>query len=311
MFVRPSVQKQLLKMNQEFYRTVAAEFDRTRQGLPVGMLALAQRLHEQLPQPIRLLDAGCGNGRFARALVAREIKGSYTGLDADRQLLDLAAAQTKALPDLRCQFVQADLTDPGWDSRLDPGGYDVVVALAVLHHLPGEALRQQVTAQLAGLLAPRGLLALSTWQFLSSERLAARTVDWSTVGLNGQDVEPGDAVLPWEQGTHALRYVHHLDLAEVERLLAACQLHLSTTFRADGKEGNLNLFVVAQRCQRLGHHKQDPLRVWQTPGSPPTAAPGHARGRGAPTCAARVSPLCRQQRNNGPSCPAPDILSVN
>lgn len=246
MFVRLSVQKQLLKMNQEFYRTVAAEFDRTRQGLPVGMLALAQLLHEQLSQPIRLLDVGCGNGRFARALVARELRGSYTGLDADRQLLDLAAVQTGALPGLRCQFVQADLADPGWDSRLDPGGYDVVVALAVLHHLPGEALRQQVTAQLAGLLAPRGLLALSTWQFLSSERLAARTVDWSTVGLNGQDVEPGDAVLPWEQGTHALRYVHHLDLAEVERLLAACQLHLSTTFRADGKEGNLNLFVVAQ-----------------------------------------------------------------
>ncbi|MFM7585082.1 MAG: hypothetical protein ACKO9F_20475, partial [Caldilinea sp.] len=63
-------------MNQEFYRTVAAEFDRTRQGLPVGMLALAQLLHEQLSQPIRLLDVGCGNGRFARALVARELRGS-------------------------------------------------------------------------------------------------------------------------------------------------------------------------------------------------------------------------------------------
>jgi len=56
----------------------------------------------------------------------------------------------------------------------------------------------------------------------------------------------GDALLPWNQGAHAIRYVHHLDLAEIEQLMTSCGLRVINSFRADGKEGNLNLFVIAQ-----------------------------------------------------------------
>jgi hypothetical protein len=43
---------------------------------------------------------------------------------------------------------------------------------------------------------------------------------------------------------HALRYVHQLDLDEVRTLAADAGLRLLDTFRADGKEGNLNLFAL-------------------------------------------------------------------
>ncbi len=244
--MRPAVQTQLLDLNRRFYAPVADEFDRTRQGLPEGMLTLAQALHARLPAPARILDAGCGNGRFARSLAQEHVTGAYLGIDADARLLDLAATQTAGLPGLACQFAAGDLARPDWTVAAS-APYDAVVCLAVLHHFPGYTLRRRLLAELASLLAPGGLLALSTWQFLSVARFIDRSVAWETVGLSETDVEPGDALLPWNQGAHAVRYVHNLELAEVERLAAECGLVIVETFRADGKEGNLNLFATLVR----------------------------------------------------------------
>ncbi len=121
---------------------------------------------------------------------------------------------------------------------------DAVVCLAVLHHFPGYALRRRLLAEMAGLLAPGGRLALSTWQFFSVGRFVDRGVTWDAIGLSEADVEPGDALLTWNQGAQAVRYVHNLDLEEVTRLAQDCGLVVVDTFRADGKEGNLNLFAV-------------------------------------------------------------------
>ena len=117
----------------------------------------------------------------------------------------------------------------------------------MLHHFPGYALRAAILRSLADLLASDGVLVLSTWQFLASDRLAAKLVPWEEIGLVADQVEPGDALLPWNQGAHAVRYVHQLELAEVEQLAAQAGLAVVETFRADGKEGNLNLYASLRR----------------------------------------------------------------
>lgn len=244
----PMVQARLLDLNRQFYAIVGSEFDRTRQGLPLGMVELAQRLAVHGPgngAPLRVLDVGCGNGRFVRALAGAGAVCTYTGIDADTHLLALAEQQTAELAALSRNFAMVDLAAAGWGHQLAVAGpFDAVVCLAVLHHFPGLALRARIVADLVSLLAPGGVLALSTWQFLTSERLAQKQVEWAEVGVDPAQVEAGDALLPWNQGAPALRYVHQLDLDELQLLVGGAGLQLDAFFHADGKEGNLNLYTL-------------------------------------------------------------------
>lgn len=239
--------QRLLALNREFYATIAEPFDATRAGLPLGW----QQLRTWLPiprteRPVRVLDVGCGNGRWARALENWGIESDYLGIDGNPKLLHLAADNTHSLTTVQTVFKEADFTTLGWSDGLglQPASFDLVVCLAALHHVPGYDVRIQVVQTLASLLAPQGLLIFSHWQFLHSDRFVRKQITWQTIGLTSADVEPGDALLPWQQGSYAIRYVHQIDEGEMAALAHGAGLQVVTTFGADGKEGNLNLYAV-------------------------------------------------------------------
>lgn len=262
----PATVQQLLDLNRDFYAAISPHFDQTRGSIAEGMVqaldflypkedrAKSQGPSEEAgsssgpwpstlgPALLRVLDAGCGNGRFARALAEAGIAVDYVGLDADAGLLESARRHHCNLPGVDATFLTADLA--GEFPPLPFDKFDLVVSLAVLHHMPGRALRQTVVNRLARALADDGALLLSTWQFMESERLAARVQPWESIGLTAADVEPGDALLPWDQGVHALRYVHLIDEAEINELAAGAGLQVIHTFRADGKSGNLSLYAI-------------------------------------------------------------------
>lgn len=243
----PATRDRLLELNRRFYAVVAEPFHETRRGWSPGKAKLLD--YAPTRRPLHVADIGCGNGRFAVMLDSLGAPVVYTGVDGTAELLALAREHTAQLAHVAVQFVRADLAEPGWVSCLgDPvPRFDLVVCLATLQHLPGYPLRAQVMRSLAGLLAEDGLLAVSAWQFLESERLAAKQIHWAEAGLSEADVEPGDALLPWKQGAYAIRYVHRIDDAEMGRLAADAGLEILTTYRADGKEGNLNLYALMGR----------------------------------------------------------------
>jgi SAM-dependent methyltransferase len=249
-----STRQRLLTLNQSFYQTVADEFHRSRRGWTPGLLAILPHIpYGTKQQPVKVLDVGCGNGRYALILEDRGGFTDYTGVDRDRRLLELARASTAHLLHTKTRFLQADLADPAWlrvvaeeeSAQLPtqlPAQFDIVLCLATIQHLPGYDLRLRVFKDFARLA--KGKIILSFWQFLTSDRFRAKLVDWSQVGLDPTDVEPGDALLPWNQGPYAVRYVHQVDEPELQRLAADAGLSIVDLFRADGKEGNLNLYAV-------------------------------------------------------------------
>lgn len=240
-----SVRQKLLALNRQFYQTVADEFHRTRLGWTPGLLRILQHIPPGTKQrPTRVLDVGCGNGRYAQVLDERGTPTEYTGVDGNARLLALAVQNTADLVHTKTRFLQANLADPDWWAVLasESFRFDVVMCLATMHHLPSYSLRLRVLQDFCTL--SQKSVILSFWQFLSSERLAAKCLDWTTVGLSPDDVEPGDALMPWKAGREAVRYVHQVDVTELQRLADDAGLSIVETFRADGKEGNLNLYAI-------------------------------------------------------------------
>ncbi len=191
-----------------------------------------------------MLDVGCGNGRFLAFLAARGWSGDYYGIDSNPALLDAARRVAGQAAGVAAHFAQLDLLTPDWIAQWPCQAVKRVVCLAVLHHIPGRTNRARLLAQLAGLLRPDGLLILSTWQFMVAARLRERIRPWSTVGLQPEDVEPGDYLLPWGQGAVGLRYCAWIDRDALCALAVEAGLGLVETFYADGREGNLNLYGV-------------------------------------------------------------------
>lgn len=241
--MQPTTAETLLRLNRAFYDRFAVEFSGSRTPNQPGW----QRLLDYLPARGRLLDVGCGNGRLAHLLHQQARPVDYVGVDSSAQLLALARANAEALA-IPSQFVEADVSAAGWEQKLPAGSYDSVVALALLHHLPGWQRRRDLLAQLAGLLlAGDGVLALSTWQFLNEARLRRKVVDWSAAGLAPEQVEPGDYLLDWQRGGSGLRYCHLVDEAELAGLAASAGLRVQALFYDDGRNKNLNLFAVLRR----------------------------------------------------------------
>ncbi|XWX03570.1 class I SAM-dependent methyltransferase [Aggregatilineales bacterium SYSU G02658] len=230
----PEVIAHLNALNRQFYATVADAFDQTRGSAWPGW----QRLLPHLPsaRPLRVLDVGCGNGRFARFLHAAGVTIDYVGVDSSPALLAHARAALAALE--RWRLVEQDVID----QPIREGEYDLVVAFGVLHHVPARAGRVAFMRGLAQRVAPQGVLAYASWRFMEDARLRARIVPWPLELADA--VEAGDVLLDWRQGAHALRYCHALDDAEQAELDASLSLTLLERYRADGSSGQLNAYSV-------------------------------------------------------------------
>jgi SAM-dependent methyltransferase len=226
---------QLLRVNREFYQSFARPFAETRRRLQPGA---AEALRD-LPLQAAVLDLGCGSGEVARVLVRRGHRGPYLGVDQSEGLLD--EARRSGLP--QAEFLQADLVTPGWPDMTHPP-YAYVLAFAVLHHLPGADRRSKFAASVRGLLGQQGLFVFSVWQFQTSERLRRRIVPWPTIGLEDDQVDPGDHLLDWRHGGRGLRYVHAFEASELEDLAHQAGFHQVRAYSADGQGGRLGRYEV-------------------------------------------------------------------
>ena len=139
----------------------------------------------QIPATARsALDVGCGEGFASRALAARGL--AVTGVDLDVPSLDTARAQfSRGIAYFEADVMTADL----------PGNYDVIAALAVLHHLPLEP----ALARFRDLLAPGGLLLVVGLAASKMPRDAARELAAVVVNTAGRITHK-----EWEQPSPTL-----------------------------------------------------------------------------------------------------------
>jgi SAM-dependent methyltransferase len=159
--------------------------------------AVDGRLRRAGRSPASVLDAGCGTGRHAAALIARGHRVDV--VDASPELLSLAAQRCPS-----ARTFLADLCD-----MTIPSAYDAVTCRGVLNDMVTDQERAAAVRSLAGCLTPGGLLFLDVREEQASRQRADGTAHSRRVDLGDGGELTFTARTTWSRGT--LRVEEHYD----------------------------------------------------------------------------------------------------
>lgn len=132
---------------------IREEFDRIalldeRHGGGAGEVYYGYLARQLPPSPERVLEVGCGTGAFTRRVAARA--QGVLAVDLSPQMIRVAESQTAGYKNI--EYLPGDVMR----LPLPAGGFDCVVSIATLHHLPlAEAL-----SKMKGALRPGGVLII-------------------------------------------------------------------------------------------------------------------------------------------------------
>ena len=110
-------------------------------------------LFEDLKEKERILDLGCGNGRWFKVFKEKNVK--YIGIDNSEKLIEIARSLFPS-----ANFKVADALNLPFPENY----FDKVYAIAFLHHIPSEKYRLLVLNEIKRVLKPKGRLILTVWK---------------------------------------------------------------------------------------------------------------------------------------------------
>jgi 2-polyprenyl-3-methyl-5-hydroxy-6-metoxy-1,4-benzoquinol methylase len=185
---------------------IRADFDRIAShssAVPERLEPTARRLLAEVPLRSRVLEIGCGIGTMARELASKR-GARLTAIDLAPRMIDIARVRTHAT--LGIDYRVADFMG------LSPRGFDVVVAVNTLHHLPLAVAAERM----ASAVVPGGLV-------LIADLFAARGVrELPYNGLSWLLRQPrmcdGELTAAWDAHW---QHDEHLPLREIRAALRA------------------------------------------------------------------------------------------
>jgi len=249
MFMNKDYAKFIVEKTTNDYNRIADDFSRTRSHVWEEL-----RVLEKYIQPgDKVLDLGCGNGRFYEFLkneapranardnfssfggaksaeaenwhsspvlrprfsAKEDKKIDYSGVDVSEKLIKIAKER---YPEAKFQTADA-LNLPFSDNC-----FDKVLCVAVLHHIPSAGLRNQFLNEAIRVLRPNGLLILTVWNLWQSNTALKLLVKYTILKILGKSwLDFGDIFYPWKDGFRKeliQRYFHLFTEKELTGLIS-------------------------------------------------------------------------------------------
>ena len=228
---------QVLKNVKASYVAIADEFDQTRR-MPWKEFAF---FLPYIRKGMRVLDAGCGNGRLYEYLQKRDIQ--YVGIDGSGPLIKIAK---KRHPE--AEFCVDELHT----LKSVSGDLDAIFCIAAFHHLPSVALRRQALQSMRALLKKDGVLILTVWNLYQKKYRKPRLrAAFSFLNHFGLKYAWNDVWIPSGK-EKPKRYYHAFRPGELRRLFDPAQwaideLYFTRQGNRVGPKEAYNICVVARK----------------------------------------------------------------
>lgn len=159
-------EKEIQQKVTNFYDQTCGAFSQTRGAWWSDL----EFIRKYLKKPGRLLDFGCGNGRLLDFLEKEKTDLEYQGADVSRGLIEIA----KEKHPTKTFIVLKDANKLPFESE----SFDLVVAIAVFHHLSPEMARKTLQ-ELKRILKKDGEIILTLWCLWKRKYLIAWWKDFS------------------------------------------------------------------------------------------------------------------------------------
>ncbi len=225
---------QILNKVRDDYNQIADDFSNTRvQIWPETVL-----LFDYIKKGDKVLDLGCGNGRFVN--VIKEKGGEYFGTDVSKKLVETAK---KLYPNEKFQT-----TEP-LKLPFSNGYFDIIYSIAVFHHIPSKDFRIEFLKEAKRVLKPGGFLILTVWKPKDKQEKGLRTkfLLKKIFGLSG-GLDFGDVIEPWFGNNKGERYFHCFSEKELANLAKEIGFGILKSGMIKNETGNRNnYFLVVQK----------------------------------------------------------------
>lgn len=225
-------EKYLLQVVLSNYEDIAESFNETRKKpMKPMVLEIVESLHV-LPEN-KVLDLGCGNGRFLEVL---NDKQNYLGVDNSQNLIKFAREKYGD------KFQVLDILKL---DKLKENNFDFVFSWAVFHHIPGNNLRLNFLNQVYDKMKDDSILVISVWKLRQRKNffylaltsflqnlLMFRIVDW------------GDLVFNWGKRKNGIRprYYHAFSEKEFKNIFKKSKFKVE-----DFLEDEFNYYIVLRK----------------------------------------------------------------
>lgn len=201
---------------QKFYDANASKYHRTRQKHRADSQYIINEINNSESKKVRILELGCGAGRFASYLNENcKKKFNYIWVDLSSKLLEHAKSDNPKMK-FECSDMSIFVTKQDQESR------DYIILTASFQHIPNYHERLFLMKNFYKMLNYNGKVimlnwALSDWFVNKYLKQVLQALIKSVITFWKKDKR--DVMVPWKSGkTTYYRYYHLFGLKELKKL---------------------------------------------------------------------------------------------